>query len=158
MRIGRYGELLRRYYDAFPREQIHVYLFDDLKRDPLGVIREIYRFLGIDPGFAPDLETPHNVGGIPGNMGLERFLTSHRLRALVEPFVPRRLADRIRKLRTRNLRPAPALPEDLRRELVEPFRDDIRAASALIDRDLDRWLEPPGEASVRSSRGRSPSP
>jgi hypothetical protein len=158
MRIGRYGELLRRYYDAFPREQIHVYLFDDLKRDPLGVIREIYSFLGIDPGFAPDLETPHNVGGIPGSMGLERFLTSHRLRALVEPFVPRRLADRIRKLRTRNLRPAPALPEDLQRKLVEPFRDDIRAASALIGRDLDRWLAPPGEASVRSSRGRSPSP
>ena len=144
MQIGRCGELLRRYYDAFPRDQIHVYLFDDLKRDPLGVSRDLYRFLGIDPGFAPDLETPHNVGGIPGNMGLERFLTSHGLRKLAEPFVPRGLADRVRKLRTRNLRPAPALPAALRRELVEPFRDDIGAAATLTGRNLDHWLEPPG--------------
>jgi hypothetical protein len=155
MTIGRYGELLPRYFDAFPREQIHVYLFDDLQRDPAGVVREIYRFLGIDPTFVPDLGTPHNVGGVPENMRLERFLTSHRLRSIAEPFVPRAIADGIRKLRTRNLHRPPALPDGLRHELAARFRDDIVKTAGLIGRPLDGWLEPsasPRDAPQRSAR------
>ena len=142
MQIGRYHEMLSRYYAVFPREQIHVFLFDDLRRDPMGVIRDLYGFLEVDPTFEPDLETPHNVGGEPGNMALERFLTSHRIRALAEPVIPKRVADRFRKLRTRNLRHAPSLPDELRSELLEVFREDIVKTSELISRSLERWLEP----------------
>ena len=126
MQIGRYHEILSRYYAVFPREQIHLFLFDDLRRNPQGVIRDLYGFLEVDPTFEPDLETPHNVGGEPGNMTLERFLTSHR----------------IRRLRTRNLRQAPSLPDELRSELLGVFREDIARTSELIGRSLERWLEP----------------
>lgn len=142
MQISRYHEMLTRYFDAFPRERIHVFLFDDLKADPRRVIRDMYGFLGVDPTFEPDQETPHNVGGVPASMGLERFLTSHRIKALAEPLVPKSVADRIRRLRTRNLRKAPSLPIGLRRELSERFRDDIAKTSELIGRSLERWLEP----------------
>jgi hypothetical protein len=142
MTIGRYHEMLARYYDAFPRERIHVFVFDDLKRDTLGVVRELYGFVGVDPEFRPNLETPHNVGGMPASRGLERLLTSHRLQSLLEPVIPRGLADRVRRIRTRNLRRAPELSPDLRAELIERFRDDIGRTSELIGRDLTAWLEP----------------
>jgi len=142
MQIGRYHEMLSRYFDAFPRKQIHVFLFDDLKHDPRGVIRDMYRFLGVDPTFQPDLETPHNVGGVPASMGLERLLTSHRIRALAEPLVPKGVADRIRRLRTRNLQRAPSLPIELRRVLMDRFRDDITKTSELVGVGLKQWLEP----------------
>ena len=142
MQISRYHEMLSRYFDAFPREQIHIFLFDDLKLDLQGVIRDMYRFLEVDPTFEPDLETPHNVGGVPGNMTLERFLTSHRIRALAEPVIPKRVADRFRKLRTRNLRRAPSLPTELKSELMGRFREDIAKTSELTGRSLDHWLEP----------------
>jgi hypothetical protein len=134
--------MLSRYFDAFPRSQIHVFLFDDLQRDPQEVIRDMYRFLEVDPTFEPDLETPHNVGGVPGSMGLERFLTNHRIRALAEPVIPKRVADRFRKLRTQNLRRAPSLPTELKRELTGRLREDIAKTSELIGRSLDHWLEP----------------
>ena len=144
MRIGMYHEMLMPYYDAFGHERIHVFLFDDLRRAPGDVARELYAFLEVDPGFRPDLETPHNIGGVPSNMAVERVLTSHALRRAVEPLVPTRAANWVRRVRTRNLQKAPPLPRELRAELLEVFRDDILKTSELVGRDLGAWLSPVG--------------
>lgn len=140
MRIGRYHEMLGRYLQRFPREQLHVFLFDDLRRDPAAVVRGVYEFLGVDTGFVPDLDTPHNVGGVPASMAMERVLTSKRLRAAVEPWIPEGMADAVRRFRTRNLRRAPALPPGLRRALASSFRDEIGRTSDLLGIDLGAWL------------------
>jgi hypothetical protein len=44
---GRYGTHLQRYLDRFPREQIHVSLFDDLRKDPQAYVDEVFTFLGV---------------------------------------------------------------------------------------------------------------
>lgn len=142
MRIGRYHELLAPYFDRFPRDRIHVFLFDDLKRTPARVVADVYAFVGADPGFSPDLDTPHNVGGVPSSMLVERVLTNKAVRRVVEPLVPTRTINSIRRLRTRNLEKPPALTPELRRELQAPFHDDIVKTSELIGRDLDAWLTP----------------
>ncbi|HEX2250707.1 MAG TPA: sulfotransferase [Gemmatimonadales bacterium] len=140
MRIGRYHGQLERYYEAFPERQIHVFLFDDLKRDLLGTVQAIYRFVGVDPSFVPDLETPHNIGGMPASRQLERLFSSSTLRRAVAPLVPQRAAKWVRRLRARNMVKAPTLPADLRKELTLHFRDDIIQTSRLIGRSLEHWL------------------
>jgi hypothetical protein len=140
MQIGRYYQPLKRYFDRFPREQIHVFLFDDLKRDPVKTVQGIYRFLEVDSGFLPDFEAPHNQGGMPANRMLEGFFSNERLRSAVWPLVPKRAANWIRRIRSRNLRPAPSLPAELRRELTSELRDDILQTSELIGRSLDHWF------------------
>ena len=140
MRISCYAQSLERYLDVFPRTQLHVLLFDDLKRAPVQAVQAVYRFLEVDPAFVPDLETPHNVGGIPASRVLERFLTSRSLRAAVQPWIPIRAVNWVRRVRTRNLRTAPPLPPELKRELTEHFRDDIARTADLIGRDLGHWL------------------
>lgn len=147
MRISRYHEALSRYIEAFPRSRIDVFLFDDLKKDPLGFVRQVYGAIGVDPNFEPDLETPHNIGGIPSSRVVERVLTNRSLRKLVDPWVPRRTIDLARRLRTRNLRKPPHLPPDLKRELTRHFREDIEATSRLIGRNLDHWLSPAQQVS-----------
>jgi sulfotransferase family protein len=142
MQISRYHEALSRYFDLFPREQIHVFLFEDFRADTAGTVRDVYRTVGVDPGFAPDLDTPHNIGGMPSSMALEKVFTSGALKKALEPWIPRRAADLARRLRTKNLKQAPPLPEDLKAELGRHFRDDIAKTSALIGRNLDRWLPP----------------
>ncbi len=139
MRIGMYHEPLSRYFDAFPRDQIHVFLFDDLKRNALGAVQDVYRFLGVDPSFAPDFETPHNVGGMPSSRLLEGVLTSGTIRSAVQPWIPRRAANWVRRLRTRNMRQASPLPAGLRHELTVHFQQDIARTSALIGRSLEHW-------------------
>jgi hypothetical protein len=140
MQIGKYHGQLSRYFDTFPRAQVHVLLFDDLRRDPLKVVQEVYRFLEVDPTFAPDFDTPHNVGGMPVSMLLESLLTSTAIRSVVAPWIPVQAANWVRRLRTRNMRPAPRLPSELRQELTKPFRDDIARTSELIGRSLEHWL------------------
>jgi hypothetical protein len=54
--------------------------------------------------------------------------------------VPKQATNWVKRLRSRNLRQAPPLPRDLRRELTRPFQEDIRKTSELIGRDLQHWL------------------
>jgi hypothetical protein len=140
MRVGRYHEQLARYYEAFPGSQIHVSLFDDLRRNARSLVQEVYRFLEVDPGFVPDFATPHAAGGIPASTFLEGLFMSPALRSAVAPWVPRGAANWVRRIRTRNMRKPPALPPELRRELTGHFRDDILRTSELIGRDLSAWL------------------
>ena len=140
MRIGRYYEQLLRYFHAFPRDQIHVFLFDDLKKNPRAVVQGLYRFVGVDPKFEPDFATPHNIGGMPASRLLEGVFTSRTLKAVVEPWIPKQAANWVRSLRTRNMRQAPALPAELKRELTSHFREDIAQTSNLIGRNLEHWL------------------
>jgi hypothetical protein len=62
---GFYGEQLSRYFELFPREQIHVCFFDDLLRDPVSVMQGIFAFLGIDSSFRPALRERHNASLLP---------------------------------------------------------------------------------------------
>lgn len=140
MQVSRYHGQLARYYERFPREQLHVLLSGDLKKDPRGTAGALYRFVGVDPGFVPDFDTPHNVGGTPASPLLERLFTSPTLRSALEPWVPTRAANWLRRLRTKTMRPAPPLPKALRSELTAHFRDDILRTSSLIGRSLDHWL------------------
>ncbi len=75
MRVGRYYEQLSRYFDAFPRDQICVLLFDDLRRNPQKFVRDTYQFLDVDPAFQPDFATPHMAGGEPASLMLESLFT-----------------------------------------------------------------------------------
>jgi hypothetical protein len=43
-----YAEQLRRYHDAFPREQVLVLIYDDFRADNAATVREVLRFLGVD--------------------------------------------------------------------------------------------------------------
>lgn len=140
MEIGRYHPQLCRYFDAFPRGQIKIFLFDDLKGSQLQVMQELYRFVGVDPAFVPDFDTPHNIGGMPANRLLEGIYTSRFIRSAVEPWIPKQAANWVRWLRTRNMRQAPALPAGLRQELTAHFRSDIARTAELIGRSLDHWL------------------
>lgn len=140
MQIGLYHQMLEPYFDVFDRDDIHIYLFDDLVASTPTVVEGVYRFLGVDSAFSPDFATPHNVGGMPKSTILERVVTSSTMQRVLQPVVPRRLADSVRRIRTANMAPVPALPDDLRSRLMEHFESDLRRTADLIERDLSLWL------------------
>ncbi len=51
LRFGCYADLLRKYYAAFPKEQIKVMFFESLHSDPREFMRDLGEFLDIDDGF-----------------------------------------------------------------------------------------------------------
>lgn len=140
---GFYHAQLSRYFQRFDRERIRVYLHEDLKADPAAVLRDLFGFLGVDERFVPNLSARHNVGGVPGRKRLHALVTApHPLKTTLKPFVPRGLRKRVvSNLRTQSLREPPPLSPEVRRELIEVYREDILNLQDLIQRDLSRWLE-----------------
>jgi hypothetical protein len=134
-----YADMLRRYFERFPPEQIEVILLEDLERDPAATMRGLYGFLGVDPSFRPDLTKIANPGGEPRSKLLHRLLNDPRLRGLSRAAFPEPLVERLRALRSRNLAKQPLRPED-RRKAIGFFRDDILRTQDLIGRDLSAWL------------------
>jgi hypothetical protein len=54
---GEYGRLLRGYLEYFPREQLFVASSQSLSNDPIQVLLELWRFVGVD-----DRHRPSNLG------------------------------------------------------------------------------------------------
>jgi hypothetical protein len=141
---GFYHEQLTRYYELFEPEQIRVYLYEDLKEDPLGTTQSIFGFLGVEDSFVPDTSTSYDddLSVVPRSHALHTFVGKpNPLKAALKPFLPRGLRRRIStKLHESNLKGAPPMPEGIREELTEAYREDILKLEGLIGRDLSGWL------------------
>ncbi len=59
LRSTTYFSLLKKWYAKFGPERIKVVLFEDIIREPIAEIQEIYRFI-VDPDFIPDVSVTHN--------------------------------------------------------------------------------------------------
>jgi hypothetical protein len=137
--IGRYATHLRRFLDAFPREQVRIHLYDDYKADPRALLRDIFAFLGVNPDYAIDLSHRHNETMVPRLPGLHSL--RHRLfgEASVLPWLPAPARSVLRRLYRRRGADIAMDPAD-RRMVIEYYRDEILGTADLINRDLSRWL------------------
>lgn len=140
--MGFYYTQLKRYYDIFRHSQIKVYLYEDFKTRPVSVLQDIFRFLGVDDTFSPDMYIRPNVSGIPKNKVMHTFLTKpNPIKTILKPFFPARLRQRIvTSLKNRNL-VKPELSPEIRKQLLQVYREDIMKLQDLIQRDLSKWLE-----------------
>lgn len=144
--FGRFGTQVQRLLSIFPPAQLKLILHDDLAADPARVYDEVIQFLGL----------PHD-----GRTSFPRINESKRtrldwLRTFSRKPPPmlrtavRRLkqavggtgisavASKLVELNTVREPRAPLSPE-LRRELVETFREEVLLLSRLLNRDLSHW-------------------
>jgi hypothetical protein len=146
--IGRglyYGQL-KRYFDTFDRDQVRVYLYEDLSNVPIDTLQDAFRFLGVDDSFVPDISLRRNVSGHPKYKLLDGFLRRPSpVKHAFKVYLPARLRWRLSKafdyLKTRNLAKPPPVQPEVRRQLIGVYRDDILKVQELIHRDLSGWLE-----------------
>ena len=143
---GLFSAQLERYFSLFRREQVHVVLYDDLKKDARGAVRELYRFLGVDPAFEPEVGVT-NQSEFPLSVRLQRLLCRSWRAHPLRPRQPLRRRDTLHfpvavtinvalgRYRSAKMRP------DTRRTLARRFHDDVQKTAALLGRDLDSWLE-----------------
>lgn len=70
----RYDEHFERFAARFPADQLLPVIYDDFRDDNLGTTQRVFRFLGVDSSFRPQIAN-HNVGG--------RALRSRRMQSLL---------------------------------------------------------------------------
>ena len=133
-----YAPKFRSWLQHFPREQLHVFRYDDLVADADDVLRGIHRFLGI-PERPVDVTQRHNPGGLPRSRTLQRLIELPALRRL-RPLAPTSAFNLLARLRRLNLTDAPPPDEPLRARLGARYRDDIVATQEILGLDLSAWL------------------
>lgn len=140
VKTGFYGRSLTRYLEVFEREQLRVYLHEDLMVAPDDLLRDLFGFLGVDPSFAVDTTSRHNASRYePKNVALERVTRAGALRAATR-IVPKRARVAAREFLRRANHAVPDFPDDIRRRLLDVYRSDIARTQTIIGRDLSAWL------------------
>jgi hypothetical protein len=133
-----YAPDLAEYFARFPAEQIKVILFDDLQANTPEVVRDLYRFLGVDDSFSPNFAR-ENEGGVARSRVSYLALDKARKwlrRAGLTPAALKPFAKRLE----RSLLTKSRIDPHIRRKILEVCAADIRATQALIGRDLSSWL------------------
>jgi hypothetical protein len=140
--MARYSEQLQRYLDVFPREQVHVIVYDDLKHDTPGVYRDTLRFLGVDPTFQAELKVI-NPNKRSRSRGMHTFVKNpapvvKTLFSIFPAATRFRIKKVLLKLITKYEPRAPISPA-LRQQLQAEFAPEVDRLSELLGRDLSSW-------------------
>jgi len=149
LEFGQYCGQIKRYQKEFPREQIHISLYEDLARAPAALMESLLTFLGVDPDIRFDAARRHLEPRIPKLNGVAYVLKRSRLWPHLRKLLPQPLGPRLRSALLRSRRSLVMSPAD-RAFLNEYYRNEIGDLSALLGRDLSSWLNP--EISQRNAR------
>jgi hypothetical protein len=138
---GHYHEQLERLCRRFPRERVHVIIFEDLRERPVETFQAVCRFLDID-----EQTVPERVGSVE-NANLQyhpkwlwRIIVGLRIGLVLPTWAGHRLFLAM----TRETEPYPPLQHFMRARLTEYFAPENRALAQWLGRDLSHWM-PGGE-------------
>ena len=139
---GFYYKYLKQYSEFFEKDNIRVYLYEDLCKDPINLMQNLFQFLDIDSKFVPNMAVKHNVSYIPRSKYLKLLLGKpNPIKSILKLLLPQKLSQSIvNNLKVWN-QTKPQLVLDTRRQLILEYREDILKLQELIERDLSKWLE-----------------
>lgn len=147
---GMYARQVQRYFDLFTPERVFVRLYDELRSDPVGLIMDLYDFIGVDSTFVPELKQVHNANAEPVFPMLSRIVRrSRRLEyRFINPLLPSAMHGSLtnsvlslNRRRRSKVDASRAVSQEDRDRLQDFYRDDILALERVIGRDLGAWLE-----------------
>ena len=144
---GMYYKHLKRYYDLFPEENIKVLFQDDVKADPISVVREIYEFLGVNSDFVPENLSKKIASAYRSRSGRLKKIARKALDIVkslgFEDVVSRKIVThfiyRIYMKVTLTQSPYTPLSKEQKRELTKYFIEDIENLEKLLNKDLSAW-------------------
>ncbi|MDQ3857395.1 MAG: sulfotransferase domain-containing protein [Actinomycetota bacterium] len=144
---GRYGTYLPGYLDQFPRDQLLVTVFDDLKADPRAFAESMFRFLEIESiVLPPSVLRERMPAGVPRSPAIAKLAKKGSRLALRLGFV--RLYGKVKastKIRNVLYRPygrsdRPPLSPETAARLRARYAPEVAAVDALLGTNLvDRW-------------------
>ena len=142
-RRGYYYKQLKPYFDVFGNDKIKVYLYDDLKSDLNGLLKDIFEFLGVDGQFIPNTTAKYNTAKpvVPKNQLLYDFFTKDNpMKAVLRPF----LSEEFRRSFVSSIKAKdltnPSFKDEVKEQLLQDYLEDIQNLQDLIGRDLSVWI------------------
>lgn len=154
--FGFYNKGITNYFEFFNKENIKVFIYDDLRKDKMRVIQESYHFLGLDSDYIPNSRsgTPMKV-----NYSLTRsyfirfkyrilFKYNHdstrvyRKKLTLFGRILYGLCDRFDNLilsKLFNSSTKPVLSKKVKTQLLKIYMDDINSLESTLNISLSHW-------------------
>lgn len=148
---GFYYKHISRYFELFPKENIKVFLYEDIKNDLKGMLKDIFTFIDVDNTFECDLSVRYNESGIIKNKAVNKLIGGNGyILSLIKKIAPHSyesIKDNLtaqkllNKLRSKNL-DKPKIDPEIKHFLTnEVYKEDILQLQALINKDLSSWIK-----------------
>ena len=148
LKKGFYSTQLKYYFENFDNSQIKIYLYDDLKANPIKLMQDLYKFIGVDSSFCPDMSEKVQMAQIPKSRLVNKLLKKQNpVRSFVAKnlklFLPeaqrQKLRSQLIKLNSDGKEKA-KLSQEERKMLKDLYQEEIVSLQELIGRDLSGWL------------------
>lgn len=134
------GRHLTEYRRLFPARQLRIYLYEDLVRDPHGLMHDLFTFLEVDASVILNLSRRYGRTGVIRNPVIRvLWRRTQRLRMKVGPLLPSTWRHRMNAWAMRDL-VRPEMRAETRAALLRLYRDDTLLLQNLLERDLSGWL------------------
>lgn len=147
---GMYDQMIPRYLDLFPRQQLAWFLFDEITSAPHNLLKKILRFLEIDETYVPALlETTVNSGAAEGAyhamvQPLLRLSQKKPLVHLKKPLQTSGLPHLVMLLARRYAQKgkhSPAQDKETRERLLKLYLPHIETLEQITGEDLSSWKQ-----------------
>lgn len=145
LELGRYGEQLRDLLRVFPREQLLILRYRELRDEPTAALARVCEFLGVTPGLISAVPRenvrPHVRNG-PATVVLQELLRAGAGVGQYFPLPVRRLArGPVLAVLQRRSRPREPLTHEQRAELISRFAPDVRRLERVTGLYFGDWLQ-----------------
>ena len=138
--VSKYAKQIDEYYKRFPEQDIKLLVLEELKSNPLNNLKDICRFLGVDPGYEfKRLGVIHNaIHHRITNSALVRLKqtnAAHKFSAVL----PRPLKETIKVALGRKQKDSIRLSSSQREQVLAALRPDLHRLQSVYDVDISRW-------------------
>lgn len=145
--LGLYANHLEDIYKYFPKKQVKIILFEELKKDPEKVCHEVFNFINVDADFLPNIHKTHNKTKVVRSEGIAQLLLNLRtknpgLKNMVKRILPYSTFDKLRTtILDFNKKEGKKDPmtEDTRADLKKFFKPHNERLARMIDKDISHW-------------------
>lgn len=137
---SRYALQVNAYLEHFPREQMLLLDFEQLRSSPQDLMDRVSDFLDLPHHPVGEIATRNDTASTARLPGFAQRLWRHRALRRVDHLLSREMRNRMRRvLSVGPRRPDPDIPADLRQAVAERLRDGADAYRALSGESFPHW-------------------
>ncbi len=149
-----YYPQVKRYIDAFGKDNVHVLLLDELRADEEGTYYKLLKFLGVKK-HKPDFTTKNEARMEPKNKFFVHFnnffITLPKpLRLAVKKIFPSKLVTKVKAFTLKELKEKQKIDSQIQYKINKSFEPNLKKLEKLIGKDLSKWYAPKPQSTIKS--------
>ncbi len=148
VQMGLYSKFLKKIYTIFPREQVHIYLFEQLIQNPERICQDICNKLGVSEDFSMDYSSIQNQTVLPRSPHFNTikrwlFREENPFFSIPKKLLPAKttsyLGTRFRQLNKSNIPDPSRIDPKTRKRLAEFYRPHNEDLQNMVQLDVLHW-------------------